>query len=57
MSEVGLEYQPVDLQMTRHDLAASPEFVRERTHLWSSILHDQPISAAWIQAAMDGLEF
>ena len=61
MNEIGLKYHPVEMQISRSDLAASlanlQNFADKRSHLWYTVLNEQPITSAWIDEALTGLRF
>lgn len=61
MERVGLKFHPRDLGISREVLAASlaqlADFVRQRGHLWYTILNERPPSTAWIETALEGLQF
>ena len=61
MNEIGLKYQPVDMQIGRNDLGASlmnlGQFVQQRPQLWYTIINERPITAAWVDEAIAELRF
>lgn len=61
MDEVGLKYHPVDMSITKDDLAASlanlNTFVQNRPHLWYTVIDEQPITPQWIEVSLADLEF
>lgn len=61
MNEVGLNYHPAHMAISQADLTASlanlQSFVRQRSHLWYTVIDERPITTAWIEAALEGLQF
>ena len=61
MEEVGLRYQPADLQVRREDLAASllssRSYVAGRPDLWYTVINARELSVDWVQAALATLRF
>ncbi len=61
MQEVGLRYQPVDLQLHRQDLIASlrnlRQYIEARGDLWYTILNERVLTNSWIETALSHLEF
>ena len=61
MNEVGLKYQPADLEIKKEDLVASllnlKNYVGRRSNLWYSIINDSVIDEAWALQAVQKLRF
>ena len=61
MDEIGLRYQPVDMQIDRTELTDSLSnlgtFVQQRPHLWYTVINDRPITRDWIERSLAGLRF
>ncbi len=61
MDEVGLKYHAADMAIRRDDLTASlaalGEFVRQRSHLWYTVINERPITSQWIEVALAALRF
>jgi glycerol-1-phosphate dehydrogenase [NAD(P)+] len=61
MDEVGLRYQPADVEIRREDLRASllnvRNYVGSRPDLWYTVINERAISPAWADAALDTLRF
>ena len=60
MDRLGLKYQPVDMQLTRDDVATCLKNVKaftEESQLWYTVIQERPISDAWIDATLVDLEF
>ncbi|REK18156.1 MAG: iron-containing alcohol dehydrogenase [Planctomycetota bacterium] len=61
MDEVGLRYQPVDMQIRRDDLVSSLKnlrsFVELRPHLWHTVINERTITPGWIERTLEDLQF
>ena len=61
MDQVGLRYQPADLEIKRADLAGSlanlRQYITTRPDLWYTIIHERAITPAWVDQALAGLRF
>ena len=61
MDEVGLRYQPADLQLRREDLRASllnlRHYLSGRRDLWYTVINQREISPAWADSALATLKF
>ena len=61
MDQVGLRYQPADLEIKRADLAGSlanlRQYVTGRPDLWHTVIHERTITPTWIDQALAGLKF
>jgi glycerol-1-phosphate dehydrogenase [NAD(P)+] len=61
MDEVGLRYQPTDLEIRREDLRASllnlRDYLGHRTDLWYTVIHEREISSAWVEDALANLKW
>ncbi|MFM7214233.1 MAG: hypothetical protein ACKO3H_05070 [Verrucomicrobiota bacterium] len=61
MREVGLRFDPADMNIDRSDLEASllnlRSYVGGRRDLWHSVLQEREISRGWVQAALETLRF
>lgn len=61
MDEVGLDFHPAAMNLSRDDLAASlaslRSFVARRPHLWYTVINKRPITETWIAQSLDGLRF
>jgi len=61
MDEVGLRYQPADLELRREDLHASllnlRHYLSGRRDLWYTAINEREISPAWVEAALGTLRF
>ena len=61
MKEVGLPHQPSDLEIQREDLRASllalNGYIQGRSDLWYTVLNEQEITPAWVDGALQTLNF
>ena len=61
MDEVGLRYQPVDMEIRRGDLEASllnlRQYLRGRRDFWHTVINEREITQEWVNAALDTLRF
>ncbi len=61
MEAVGLRHQPADLQISRDQLRDSllnlQPYVFSRPDLWYTVIHERPITRAWVDAALETLRF
>jgi glycerol-1-phosphate dehydrogenase [NAD(P)+] len=61
MDEVGLHYQPADMEIRREDLRASllnlRHYLSGRRELWYTIINERELSPAWVDAALATLRF
>ncbi len=61
MEEVGLRFQPVDLQLRRESLRASllnlRSYATNSRDLWYTILNESEITPTWIESALAALKF
>ncbi|MBM3840995.1 MAG: iron-containing alcohol dehydrogenase family protein [Verrucomicrobia bacterium] len=61
MDEVGLRYQPADMEIRRGDLEASllnlRSYVAGRRDLWHTVINEREITPAWVNAALATLHF
>jgi glycerol dehydrogenase-like iron-containing ADH family enzyme len=60
MDEVGLRYQPADLELRREDLHASllnlRHYLSGRRDLWYTVINEHDISPPWVEAALAPLK-
>ena len=61
MDEVGLRYEPADLQLRREDLRASllnlRHYLSRRRDLWYTVINEREISPAWVDTSLATLTF
>ena len=61
MKEVGLPHQPSDLEIQKDDLRASllalNGYIQGRSDLWYTVLNEQEITTAWVDEALQTLNF
>ena len=61
MKEVGLPHQPRDLEIRKDDLRESllalNDYVQGRSDLWYTVLNEQKITPAWVDEALQTLNF
>jgi len=61
MKEVGLPHQPSDLEIRKDELRASllalNDYVQGRSDLWYTVLNEQKITPAWVDEALQTLNF
>ena len=61
MNEVGLRFQPTDMEIRHEDLRASllnlRHYLSGRHDLWYTVINEHEISPAWVDAALANLRF
>lgn len=61
MRAMGLRFQPADMSITRGDLRGAllglRAFVAGRPDFWYSVINEAPITEAWVEDIIAGLEF
>ena len=61
INEIGLGYQPVNMEIKRADLSAAllnlRNYVSTRPQLWYTVIDDSNITQEWVDDALKGLTF
>lgn len=61
MNEVGLRFQPTDMEIRHEDLRASllnlHHYLSSRRDLWYTVINEHDISPPWVDAALATLKF
>ena len=61
MDKVGLEYQPMAMNLKRTDLKESllnlKNYVKKRDQFWFTIIDDSDITEFWLEELLDELKF
>ena len=61
MDQVGLDYQPQEMNIKKDDLVASllnlKNYVIENSHLWFTIINTEEINNKWIEGITIRLNF